>query len=199
VTRHAALLAEHGDLSHRLGDDPEHQVVSDLDESRDLALADVRRTLAKVVEQVLDLVKGDLGARDDEAERTGLDDLAVPADRRGEEVDAELGRGRAHRCGGLHRDRRGVDDDTGDSAGVGEQPALAEKHLLEVGRGRDHGEDDIKPTKFRDVVGDGAAKCGERLRLGARAVPDSDVVACPGQAPGHRRTHPPGADPADLQ
>src|SRR3712207_7266144 len=61
--------------------------------------------------------------------------------------------------------------------------ALAEEHLLQVRGGGDHREHDVEPAQLADPVGDRAAEVGQRLRLGAGAVPHRDVG--PGRSEEH--------------
>ena len=152
---------------------------------------------ADVLEQRRDPVVGLLRPGHDDAQQARPHHLAVAADRGGEEVDATLGADGPHRDGRLGRDGRAVDDDGGHVVGVGQQAALADQHLLEVGGGRDHREDDVAGAQVGDRVGDRAADLGERLGLGAGAVPDGDVHAGAGEPAGHGGAHPAGADPAD--
>ncbi len=134
----------------------------------------------------------------DQAEATGPDHLAVAADGRGQEGHTALGARLAHRRRRLGRHRRAVDDDPGHLV-PGEQPALTDEHLLEVGLGGHHREDHVETAQVGDRVGDRAPDLGQRLGLGPGAVPDGDVLAGLGQTARHRGAHPARADPADAE
>src|SRR3990172_9330615 len=95
VPGHARLLREDRDLGERLGDDAEQHVVADLGDPRQLALADVARALPhQVEERARGLIRG-FRAGNDERELARLDDLGVPAHRRGEGLDPARGEDRA--------------------------------------------------------------------------------------------------------
>ena len=69
---------------------------------------------------------------------------------------------------------------------AGEHAVLAEIDFLEILAGRDDGEQHIDAGEIGQLVDDLAALGRQRLGLGARAVPDRDVVAGLQQPFGHR-------------
>ena len=174
--------------------------MADLDQPGDVALADVRRPpLPMWSSSGCDPLVGLLGPGDDEGEPAGADDLAVAADRRGEEVDAAL------RAGGPHRRRATRSRPSssrrrcpGTSSGSASRPPSPTSTCSRSAGGRDHREDDVEAAQLGDRVGDDAADLGQRLGLGPGAVPDGHVLAGPGQPGGHRGTHAAGTDPADA-
>ena len=74
----AALLGEHGDLGERLGDHAEEDVVADLDETGDLALADVGDAPTEEAQEWLGAVVGLTRPRDRQRELARPDDLGLP-------------------------------------------------------------------------------------------------------------------------
>ena len=96
----ACLLRQDGDLGERLRDHAEEDVVADLHDARELALADVADPLAQGLQVRERLLIGGPAARDDDAEPSSLDHLAVSTDRRGQQGAARRLRGGPHhlRC-----------------------------------------------------------------------------------------------------
>ena len=139
-----------------------------------------------------------LGAGNHRRQFGGLDDLGIAGNRRRDEIAAELLEPIADRCRFLDRDGRAVDDDLRHRAALRRDAVLAEQDLVEVLAGRHDGKQDVDAFEVRQVVDDLAALGRERLGLGARAVPDRDVVAGLEQALGHRKAHAAHADPADF-
>ena len=93
VARHARLLREDGDLGQRLRHHAEEHVVADLDDARELALADVARRRRDQLEQRRASSKAVFGPGADEGELARLDHLGVAGHRRGQVLDAVLLRG----------------------------------------------------------------------------------------------------------
>jgi hypothetical protein len=85
VARHAGLLGQYGDLDQRLDDDAEEDVVADLAEAGQFALADIADAATESLEIADHLVIGLFRSRGDDAQLAGLDHLAVSADRRSKE------------------------------------------------------------------------------------------------------------------
>ncbi len=101
MARHAAFLGEDGDLGQVLRDHAEEDVVADLHDTRELALADIAHTLAQRLHIGERLVDGRLVARGDDAETAGLDHLGVAAHGRVDHRGADLGGRSARRGGGF--------------------------------------------------------------------------------------------------
>src|SRR5207302_3035141 len=89
----------------------EEDVVADLHDARELALADIARGRPDHLEVRQRLVEGLPRARADEAQLSRLDHLRVARHGRGEVLDAALCQHRAQLRASLERDRRALDDD----------------------------------------------------------------------------------------
>src|SRR5262249_16263423 len=97
-----------------------------------------------------------------------------------------------------HGDGRAIDEDFRQLAAMAGDAVLAEIDLIQVLSGRDDGEQHVHVLELEEVVDHLAADLGQRLGLGAGAVPDGKVVTGLEQALGHGITHPAHADPTDL-
>jgi hypothetical protein len=199
VTRHAHLVGQERDLDQVLDDHAEHDVVRDLADARELAVADIGDAArGEHLDQRHHRLAGRFGARDDGGELAGLDDLGVAAHRRGDELGAELLELVADRGGFLDRDGRAIDHDRRHLAALAADAVLAVQHLLHVLAGGDDGEQHVDVLSSDEMIDQLAADLLQRLGFGARAVPDGDVVAGLDQPLGHGNPHAAGADPADL-
>src|SRR3954468_4993102 len=96
VARDAGLLGEQRDLAQGMDDHPEHRVVRDLPDARQLTLADIHRRPAERREQRLHRVVFGLRPRGDDQQLAGLGHSGVARDRRAEIGDAGLGQALAH-------------------------------------------------------------------------------------------------------
>src|SRR5262249_554544 len=83
-------------------------------------------------------------------------------------------------------------------AAVAGDAVLAEIDLLQILSGRDDGEQHVHVLELDEIVDHLAADLGQRLGLGAGAVPDGNVLAGLEQALGHGITPTPHRDPTDL-
>ena len=171
----------------------------DLADAREFALAHIGHAARR---EHLDQRRCGLACRfgtgDDGGKLAGLDDLGVAADRRGDEVGAELLELLADRRGFLHRDGRAIDHDRRHPAALAAHAVLAVQHLLHALAGIEDREQHVDVLEFEQVIDHLAADLLQRLGLGARTVPDGDVVAGLDQPLGHGKAHAARADPADL-
>ena len=153
--RHAALLGEHGDLGQRLGDHAEHEVVADLHQPRRCR---PRRRTSPTCRC------GRAGGRPCRRSSSGPDTTRVrppeattlPLPLTGAARKSTPAAAHSSRIAlrGLDRDGRAVDHRAGQVLRVDQQAALAEQHLLEVGRGGHHREDHVAVAQVGDRVGD---------------------------------------------
>ena len=198
MARHAHLVGEQRDLDQVLDHHAEHDVVRDLADARELAVADVGHALRR---EHFDQRHRDLGvgfrARHHRRQLAGLDHLGIAGHRRGDEAHALLGQPLADVGGFLDRNRRAVDQHLR-LLGAAQQAVLAENDLLDVLAGGDDGEHHVATGELDRLVDDLGALGGQRLGLGAGAVPDRHIVAGLEQAFRHRRAHAADPDPADL-
>src|SRR5262249_10322451 len=89
VTRYAGLLRQNGDLGEILNDDAEADIMCDLANARQLALADIGDATRREGEDIgFDQLEGGFWTRGDRAELAGFDAFAVAADRGGYELHA---------------------------------------------------------------------------------------------------------------
>ena len=96
VARNAGLLREDGDLREVLDHDAKQDVVRDLADAGEIALADIGDAVARDrLEIGLRHLEGVGRTRDDAAQLACLDGLAVAADRRCEQRDIPRGQLRA--------------------------------------------------------------------------------------------------------
>ena len=199
VARHAHLVGQQRDLDQVLDDDAEHDIVRDLADAREFAVADIGHAARR---EDLDQRHGDLAggfrARHDGGQLAGLDHLGIAAHRRGDEIGVELLELVADLGGFLDRDGRAIDDDRRHLAALAADAVLAVEHLLHVLAGGDDREQHIDVLEIGQMIDHLAADLFKRLGLGARAVPDRNVMAGLDEPLGHRKTHPAHADPADL-
>ena len=171
--------------------------MADLDDARELALADIADAGAEAFEIGPRRVERRLGAGDDEAELARLDHLAVAADRRRQQMRAALFRRRAQLGRGLLRHRRAVDQDLGRLVLARQHALGAERHVEQILRRRDHGEHDVAVGEIDRRVDHRRAILRQRIGLGARAVIGRDLAAGLGEPRRHRKSHAAGADPAE--
>jgi hypothetical protein len=75
---------------------------------------------------------------------------------------------------------------------------LAVQHVLDVLAGGDDGEQHVDVFEIGQVIDHLAADFCERFGLGARAIPDRDIMARLEKALGHGKAHAAHADPADF-
>ena len=199
MARHAHLVGEQRDLDQVLDHHAEHDVVRDLADAREFAVADIGHAARREhLDQRHGGLAGRLRAGDDGGELAGLDDLGVAAHRRGDEIGAELLELVADRGGFLDRDGRAIDHDRRQLAALAAHAVLAVEHVLHVLAGVDDREQHVDVFEIGQMVDDLAADLGERLGLGARAIPDRNVMAGLDQPLGHGQAHAAHADPADL-
>ena len=195
VTRHARLLGKHRDLAQVLHHHAQHDVVADLRDARQLAVAHIARASAEHVEKRPGVFVGPFRPGGDNGELAGLDHLGVAADRRSKVFDAFLLQHRAQLSRAVERDGRAFDH----HAGFRLPGKELRHHLLDVVPGGDHAEDDVAAREVGKRIDDLRAVFPQRLGLGARAVPDGDVAVAFCEAGGHFESHAAGADPAELQ
>src|SRR5262249_33869774 len=142
VTRHPCLVGKDGDLGQCLDDDAEIGVVANLDDARELSFASISRAPAEYVEIGFGHFEICSGARTDKHQPPCLDDPRIAADRRIKQGTPAFNCDRAYLFGGIHRDRRRINDKLG--PGRTRQDALWTSHDLNyVGWPAEHGEDDV--------------------------------------------------------
>jgi len=168
----------------------------DLHQSGVLSLADIGDVPSEAFQQ-----RQDLGIRlgrpgADQGQHPCPDHLAVAAHRGGDEADASIGQHLTRGRGSFRGHGGTVHDMSGCPVGVGEQPV---EHLVEVDRGRDHGEHNVAVREVRRVIDHRDAERGQRLGFGARAVPHGDIDPGLAQALCQGEAHPPGPDPTDAE
>jgi hypothetical protein len=134
VPRHAGLLRQDGDLGEILDDHAQHDVVRDLADPRELALADIGHAPAgNRRKKGLDFAIGRLRPGSDRAELARLDALAVAADRRCDQHGTPRAQPLPERRRFLDPDRRAVDEELRHhTVAAGGHALLAEIDLLEV-------------------------------------------------------------------
>ena len=200
MARHAHLVGQQRDLDQVLDHDAEHDVVRDLADAREFAVADVGHAGRREhLDHRHDGLAGGFRAGNDRRQLAGLDHLGVaatPAPRRSRRrvLEASCGCRRNPRPRWSSSRRRS----SAACRCAGDDAVLAEIDLLEVLAGRHDREQHVDAGEVGELVDDLAALGGERLGLGAGAVPDRDVVAGLEQPLGHRIAHAAHADPADL-
>ena len=198
VARHAHLVGEQRDLDQVLDHHAEHDIVCDLADARELAVAHVGDTLRREhLDQRHRHFGVGLGTGHHGRQFAGLDHLGVAGYRRGQEAYAAFGQPLADGGGFLDRDRRAIDQHLR-LLGAAEQAIFAEDDLFDVLAGGDDREHHVATGEIDRLVDDLAAFGGQRLGLGAGAVPDRHIMAGLKQALGHRRAHAADPDPADL-
>jgi hypothetical protein len=192
-------LRQDGDLAQVLDHHAQHDVVGNLAEARQLALADIGHAArGKGLDVGLYHVVGGPGARGHGGELAGLHHLGVAAHRCGDQVGAQLGEACA--AGGrlLGRDGGTVDEDLRDPAiAAGGDAVRAEADLVHVLAGGNHQEHDVARCQRRRRIHDLGAESGQRLGLGPRPVPHLHRVTGLGEKRRHRLAHAPEPDPAD--
>ncbi|OIQ67324.1 hypothetical protein GALL_510970 [mine drainage metagenome] len=172
--------------------------MGDLHQSGDFAFADPGDPVAEEVEQVFDFFKGLTWARDRDGEFAGGDHGRISADWRAQELAALLGCDATDLGGDLGVDGRGVDDDSGGVALVGEQPTWTGDDLLKVLGRRDHDEDDVAVGQLDGLIHDlGAFGC-HGLGLGSGPVIDRHIMACIKKPSSQRKPHPTSTNPPNL-
>ncbi len=181
VAGHPHLVGQQRDLDQVLDHHAEHDVVGDLADARELAGPHVG-----------DAARGDhfherrgglacgLAAGDHGGELARLDHLGIAAHRRRHVFAAELLQPVADRGRLLHRDGRAVDEDFRQLAAMTGDAVLAEIDLLQILSGRDNGEQHVHVLELEEIVDHLAADLGQRLGLGAGAVPD---IRCHSNSP----------------
>ncbi len=198
VARHAHLVGQQRDLDQVLDHHAEHDVVRDLADAREFAVADIGDARRREhLDHLLDLAERRLGSGADRRQLAGLDHLGVAGDRRADVVGAAILQPLADGDQFLDRDGRAVDEHAGRLAVAAQHAVLAEIDLLDVLALGDDREHHVHAGEVGRLVDDLAARLGERLGLGAGAIPDRDVVAGLQQPLGHRVAHAAHADPAD--
>src|SRR5262249_1740269 len=199
VAGNAHLVGQQRDFNQVLDHHAEHDVVGDLADARELAAADVGDAARgdHFHERGDGLARG-LAAGDHRGELARLDDLGIAAHRRRHVFAAELLQPVADRGRLLDRDGRAVDEDFRQLAAMAGDAVLAEIDLVQILAGRDDGEQHVHVLELDEIVDHLAADLGQRLGLGAGAVPDGEVITGLEQALGHGITHAAHADPTDL-
>ena len=199
MPRHARLLRQHGDLGERLRHDTEKNVVTDLDDARELALPDVAGRGSDHLEKRQRCVVRRPRPGADERKLARLDHLRVSGNGRREQLDAALSQQGAQLGRALERNRRAFDDHARQTSAARQKPVRTGDDLLDVIPRRHHAEHDVARGKLRQRLRDFRAMLGQRLGLGTRTIPDGDVAAAFGQPRRHFVAHAAGADPAQLQ
>jgi len=198
VPRDPCLLRKDRDLGKRLRDDAEEDVVADLDDARELALADVARRRCDHLQVRKRGVECGARSRAHERQPAGLDDLRVAGDGSRKQIDAAREKRLPQLGRSFERNRRTFDDELRVGRATRQQPARAGDDFRDVLPCGDHHEHDVARREVADVLRDLRADLRERLGLGARAVPHGEVRSALGQPLGHRVTHAAHADPADA-
>ena len=91
MTRHAHLVGQKRDLDQILDDDAEHDIVGDLADAGELAVAHIGHAAWREhFDQGRCGLAGGLRAGDDRGQLAGLDHFGIAAHRRGDEIGAEL-------------------------------------------------------------------------------------------------------------
>ena len=199
MPRHSCLLRQHRDLGERLRDNPEKDVVTDLDDARELALPDIACRGSDHPEVRQRRVVGRLRPGADERKLACLDHFRVSRHGRRKQLDAALVQQGAQLGRAFERNRRAFDDHAWQFSFARQKPLRTGDDLPDVIPGRHHAKDDVARGKIGQRRRDFRAVAGQGLGFGTRAVPNRDVAATLGEPRRHFVAHSAGADPAQFQ
>jgi hypothetical protein len=197
---HAELLSKKRDLDEILDDDPEHDVMRDLADSRPVGLSDVEHApWSKRFHDRLHLVESRLRTGCDARQLAGPDAAAIAADRGDHVFGAARSEILTEALRVFYSDARTIDQELRSAVPtVGEHARASEADLAHIVAGRDHCEEDVYGGQVLKLIRQLRAFLGQRLGLGPSPVPYRQSVVRSEDTFRHRITHPTQPNPTDV-